>query len=171
LGTGISQKYTMIDGDEQYRRRSNLIPTLQEIQKTKNYLSREDLEAVSIKLGIPLSEVYGVATFYHQFELKPPGIFKISVCMGTACYLRGNTENYEMLKQLLKLKPGKKTTDDGVFTLEKTRCFGCCSLAPVIRINDDIYGAVDIKTLRRLIAKYRSRAKQIQAKARERRIR
>ncbi|MHA1506299.1 MAG: NADH-quinone oxidoreductase subunit NuoE family protein [Candidatus Asgardarchaeia archaeon] len=136
--------------------RKKLIAILQYIQKKIGYLPREAIEGVSNDLGLPISEVYSVATFYHQFVLEKPGKHKIWVCMGTACHLKGNDENYRFLKEMLGLGPDEKTTKDGLFTLEKARCFGCCSLAPVIKIDDDLYGEVDTRKLRLLIAKYKS---------------
>ena len=138
------------------RERKRLIAILQQIQREVGYLPREAIESVSKDLGLPTSEVYSVATFYHQFSLEKPGKHKIWVCMGTACHLRGNDENYRFLREILGLGSGEKTTKDGLFTLEKARCFGCCSLAPVIKIDDELYGGVDTRKLRHLIAKYKS---------------
>ena len=138
------------------KERKRLIAILQQVQREMGYLPREAIESISKGLGLSMSEVYSVATFYHQFSLVRPGKHKIWVCMGTACHLRGNDENYRFLREILGLGPDEKTTKDGLFTLEKARCFGCCSLAPVIKIDDELYGGVDTRKLRRLIAKYKS---------------
>ncbi len=148
---------------------SSLIPVLQYVQGRLGYLPREALVAVSEELNVPLSKVYGVVTFYHQFSLTPPTPFTIYVCMGTACHLNGNAENYELLKELLKIRPGTNVSEDGLFRLEKVRCYGCCSLAPVIRVNNDLYGNVDARMIRRIVAKYRSLAKELKVSPRARR--
>jgi len=140
--------------------RRHLIRILQEIQREYGYLPRETLEEVSRILHIPLSDVLTVATFYHQFTLESPGLFTIWVCMGTACHLKGNAENYDYLRTILGLKEGEKTTKDKLFTVEKARCFGCCSLAPVIVVTGpgirDLYGYVTPRDINKIIAKYRS---------------
>ena len=138
----------------------NLIPLLQEIQKRLGYLPRWSLELVSDHLRIALSKIYGVATFYHQFSLAPPGLYTIQLCMGTACHIKGNADNYKFLMNLLNLNPDEKTTKDGLFTVTKVRCLGCCSLAPVMKVGDDIYGRVDFKSIRRIISKYKAEAKR-----------
>jgi len=143
--------------------RGYIIGVLQGIQKAYGYLPRGELEAFSRASGIPLSRIYSVATFYHQFRLDPPGRVTIWVCMGTACHLRGNAENYEYLRNLLKIPPGGTTSRDGLFTVEKARCFGCCSLAPVVKIGDKLIGNADPKKLARIIAQMR---KELLAEAR-----
>lgn len=144
--------------------RQNLIRILQAIQKEYKYLPRSALELVSSHMNIPLSDILTVATFYHQFTLEKPGIFTIWVCMGTACHLKGNNDNYEYLRRLLGLDNGRETTSDGIFTLKKARCFGCCSLAPVIAITGphgrDLYGYVTPQKLRGIISKYRVLARR-----------
>ena len=124
------------------------------------------MRLIATNLGVSYSEVYGVATFYHQFRLQPPGIYVIQVCMGTGCHAKGNADNFEHLKLLLDLKFNQCITKDGVFSLEAARCFGCCSLAPVIRVTDStgsyqrLYGHVDQKALKKILAEYREKAKQ-----------
>jgi NADH:ubiquinone oxidoreductase subunit E len=147
--------------------RRALILTLQKIQNSLGYLPKWSLELVSNHLKIPLSTIYGVATFYHQFNLNPPGRNVIQVCMGTACHIRGNSENYAFLLNLLNIDPGENTSKDGQFTVLKVRCLGCCSLAPVIKVNDDIYGKVDFPTIRRIISKYRLATKELHVVSRE----
>ena len=113
---------------------TNLIGALQALQNKYGFLPEAGLKAISRVLGVPLSKVYGVATFYHQFKIKPSGRYIILVCKGTACHTKGNANNYDFLKLLLGLDSANNTTKDGVFSLEPARCFGCCSLAPVIMI-------------------------------------
>jgi len=141
------------------RSRRALIPALQRIQDSLGYLPRWSLRLASNHLKVPLSTVYGVATFYHQFSLEPPGEYVIQICMGTACHIRGNSENYAFLLNLLGIGPNEKTSKDGLFTVLKVRCLGCCSLAPVMKVNDDIYGKVDFKKIRKIISRYRSAAR------------
>lgn len=126
-----------------------IIPILYALQSELGYLNREWLEIASEKTQLPLSQVYSVAKFFTAFSLKPRGEHTISVCLGTTCHVKGNKEIFEHLKRELRVEEGE-TTDDGLFTLQKVRCLGCCSLAPVMMIDDDVYGnltrekAVDI---------------------------
>lgn len=146
--------------------RKDLIQVLQAVQERYGYLPRESLRLIAINLGASFSEVYGVATFYHQFRLQPPGIYVIQVCMGTGCHAKGNADNFEHFKLLLDLKSGQYLTKDKVFSLESARCFGCCSLAPVVMVTDGtgnyrrLYGHVDQKALKKILAEYREKAKQ-----------
>jgi len=143
-------------------KRQYLIRVLQEIQARYGYLPKEALKKVSEVMKIPLTEVITVATFYHQFRLERPGKYLILVCMGTACHLRGNTQNYKFLRTYLGIRSGESTTSDGLFTVEKARCFGCCSLAPVIMVmsrdgkHKKLYGGVNPVTLRKIINYYRA---------------
>jgi NADH:ubiquinone oxidoreductase subunit E len=146
--------------------RKDLIQLLQAVQDRYGYLSRDSLRMISKNLGVSLSEVYGVATFYHQFRLVPPGKYVIQVCMGTGCHAKGNADNFEYLRLLLGLESGEITTKDRMFSLEAARCFGCCSLAPVIMISEStgdysrIYGHVNQKVLKKILTEYREKAIQ-----------
>ncbi len=146
--------------------RKNLIQVLQAVQEKYGYLSKESLKMIANNLSASFSEVYGVATFYHQFRLQPPGKYIIQVCMGTGCHARGNADNFEHLKLLLDLRNGQNLTKDKVFTLEAARCFGCCSLSPVIMITDStgnyrkLYGHVDQKALKKILTGYREKSEQ-----------
>ena len=146
--------------------RKDLIQVLQAVQERYGYLPKESLRMIAINMGVSFSEVYGVATFYHQFRLQPPGMYVIQVCMGTGCHAKGNADNFEHLKLLLDLKPDQNLTQDKVFSLESARCFGCCSLAPVLAVTDStgnyrrLYGHVDQKVLKKILAEYREKAKQ-----------
>jgi len=166
VGDEVDEKFVE-DVASRYRfQRRYLMRMLQEIQSRFGYLPRWALKKLSKLTGVPLAEVLNVATFYHQFKLEKPGYFRILVCMGTACHLRGNALNYEFLRRLLNIEEGKQTSPDGLFTVEKVRCFGCCSLAPVIMVvsRDDkyrrLYGYVDQQMLRRIIAEHRSMIKR-----------
>lgn len=144
--------------------RSKLINMLQDIQKEFYYLPRQTLETLSIKLNIPLSEILNVATFYHQFRLQPLGTYVIQVCFGTTCYLKGSPEIYESIGKILGLKERENTTEDGTVTVEKARCFGCCSLAPVIMVLSSdgseryVHGRLNITEGKKIALNYRTRA-------------
>ena len=128
----------------------NLIMILQAIQRRYNYLPQPTLTYLSEKIGVPLSQIYGVGTFYSTFSLKPKGRNIISICLGTACHVRGAERVHERLEETLHIHDGE-TTEDMRFTLESVRCIGCCSLGPVVKINEDIHGRITsdeaIKTL------------------------
>ncbi len=143
------------------RERRYLIRILQDIQSIFGYLPRKALESIAREVNVTLSEVLTVATFYHQFRLEPPGKYVILVCMGTACHLRGNNSNYNFLKEYLGVKPGSSLSRDGLFSVEKARCFGCCGLAPVVMVVSSdgshrrLYGRVNPSKLKALIERYR----------------
>lgn len=134
---------------------ANLIAALQRLQEKNGFLPKDLLIKLSEDERIPLSRIFGVATFYHQFKLESPGRVLISVCMGTACHLRGNADNYEFLRRFLRIAPAKSVSDDGLFSLEKARCFGCCSLAPVVKVGDKLVGKATPRELQRIISQVR----------------
>ena len=135
-----------------------LIPVLQEAQGILGYLPGEALSIISKELRIPLANVYGVASFYSQFRLKPSGRHRISVCMGTACYVRGAERLLEKIMELLKTGCGE-TTPDLLFSLEQTRCVGACGLAPVVTVGGDVYGNVTPEGIPKILEKYGRDAK------------
>lgn len=116
-----------------------LMPVLQQAQEIYGYLPIEVQALVAEGLGISLSEVYGVATFYSQFRLNPKGIYRISICLGTACYVKGAAKVLEAVERKLGIQVGE-CTPDGLFSLESCRCVGACGLAPVMMINDEVFG-------------------------------
>ncbi|WP_313339082.1 NADH-quinone oxidoreductase subunit NuoE [Sedimentibacter sp.] len=132
-----------------------LMPVLQEAQEIFGYLPREILQLISSSLRIPMAEIYGVATFYSQFSFIPKGKNTISVCLGTACYVKGAQAILEEIETVLGIKAGS-TTPDLKFSIDSTRCVGDCSLAPVIVINEDVYAKVTKDKVKELIEKYRS---------------
>jgi len=138
---------------------SPLIPVLQAIQHEQGYLSRDALRLVSVKTGASLSRVFGVATFYHQFRLRPEGKHMISICRGTACHVAGVTDLYNMLVEELGLHPPEDTSEDGLFTLHEVRCLGACSLAPVVKVDETVYGKITQKKLRSVLDQYREKKK------------
>jgi len=132
-----------------------LMPIMQKAQELFGYLSLETQSVIADGLGIPVSEVYGVATFYAQFSLEPKGEYVIGVCTGTACYVKGAQAVLEEVEKVLGVPKGK-TTSDGRFTIQDTRCIGCCGLAPVMVINDDVYGRLVPSDIPGIIEKYKA---------------
>lgn len=130
-----------------------LMPILQEAQDVYGYLPKEVQKRIAEALDMPVSEVFGVATFYSQFLLNPKGNNPISVCLGTACYVKGSGQIMEKLEELLKIKSGG-ITPDLKFSLDATRCIGACGLAPVMTIGEDVYGRLDPSQLEGILAKY-----------------
>ena len=133
---------------------SALISILHEANDRCGYLSREVMDHISTVTEIPTAEIYGVATFYSYFKLKPQGKHYISVCMGTACYIRGAAKVLEAFEEELDVKVGD-TTDDSLFTLGETRCIGACGLAPVVMVDEKVYANVEPKQVREIIADYK----------------
>ena len=130
-----------------------LIPVMQKAQELCGYLSFETMELISERMDVPVSEIYGVATFYALFSLKPKGEYIISVCTGTACYVKGAQAVLDEVKKQLGIESGE-TTEDGKFSIQDTRCLGCCGLAPVMTINNDVYGRLDPADVKDILAKY-----------------
>ncbi len=132
------------------KERSSLIPILQDLQEQHGYLSRDGIYEVADYLGLPESKIYGVATFYNQFTLIPPGKYRIQVCRGTACHVKGSLNLLEQLQLELDLQPGQ-TARDGIFSLETVACLGACSIAPVITVNGEFHGRLDKDKLRKVV--------------------
>ena len=137
---------------------SYLIAVLHKAQELYGYLPQHVMDQVADKMQIPTAHIWGVATFYHYFNLKPVGKNIVSVCMGTACYVKGADKVLEVLKRELGVQVGE-TTEDKLFTLQEARCLGACGIAPVIMINDKIYGELDSKKTVNLINQYRKAEK------------
>ena len=131
------------------------MPVLQKAQDIYGYLPVEVQIMIAEGLGLSLEEVYSVVTFYSQFSLNPIGKYRVSVCLGTACYVKGAQAILDELEKELGIKAGG-TTPDGVFTLEATRCLGCCGLAPVMTVGEDVYGRLMPEEVRGILDKYRS---------------
>jgi NADH:ubiquinone oxidoreductase subunit E len=132
----------------------NLVMILQAIQRRYNYLPRAALAYLAIKIGLPLSRIYGVATFYSTFSVQSRGRNIISVCRGTACHVRGSAEVHEKIKQRLGVEDGE-TTPDGCFTLETVRCVGGCSLGPMVKINEEMCGRVTADQIEKILDKHK----------------
>lgn len=132
----------------------SLMQVLHKAQDIFGYLPIEVQKFISSELDVSLAEVYGVATFYTQFAIEPKGKHKIGVCLGTACYVKGAQLIMDKLTKELNVKVGG-TTQDNLFTFEATRCLGCCGLAPVMMIDQDVYGKLEPKKIPEILAKYK----------------
>ena len=141
----VIEKYKGTDGA--------LIPVLHEAQNIFGYLPIEVQKKISDGLDVPMTEIYGVVTFYTQFSIYPKGKYHIGVCLGTACYVKGSGDIIDRIKQRLGVEVGQ-CTDDGKFSLEATRCIGACGLAPVLTVNDDVYGRLTVDDVDDILAKY-----------------
>ncbi len=131
-----------------------VIPVLHKAQEIYGYLPIEVQEMISEGLDVPLAEIYGIVTFYTQFSLNPKGKYHIGVCLGTACYVKGSGDILEKIKEILGIEVGE-CTPDGLFSIEATRCIGACGLAPVLTVNDDVYGRLVVDDVEGIINKYR----------------
>ena len=130
-----------------------LMPILQKAQDIYGYLPAEVQQIVAEELDMPFEEIYGVVTFYTQFTLNPKGKYNISVCMGTACYVKGSGDLLEAVEDNLGISDGG-CTPDGKFSLDATRCLGCCGLAPLITVNEDVYGRLTKDDVKSVLEKY-----------------
>ncbi|MBU5483391.1 NADH-quinone oxidoreductase subunit NuoE [Clostridium sp. MSJ-11] len=148
----INELNSFIDGLR--NKEDALIAVLHRAQKIFGYLPREVQNFIAEKLNVPVSKVYGVVTFYSYFNTEPKGKYVISVCMGTACFVRGAGDVLHEFENKLELKTGE-TTADGMFTLDALRCVGACGLAPVVTINDKVYGHVTKDQVGKLLEDYK----------------
>ena len=147
-----SQLRQMIE--EQKHERGALMPIMQQAQAIYGYLPIEVQTIIAEGLGIPMQEVYGTATFYSQFNLNPKGKFQVSVCLGTACYVKGAGDVFAAFVRELGIENGE-CTEDNLFSLDSCRCIGACGLAPVMMVNDDVYGNVTPAAVPSILEKYR----------------
>ncbi len=152
-GTGEQKQKLLQVISELKDERGSLMPILQKAQEIYGYLPIEVQTMISDETGIPLEKIYGVATFYSQFSLTPKGKYQISVCLGTACYVKGSGDIYNKLMALLGIESGG-CTPDGKFSLDACRCIGACGLAPVMTINGEVYGKLTVDMLEGILAKY-----------------
>lgn len=140
-------------------KQGNLIMILHELQNHYGYVPREASLQLSKILDVPLARIYEVTTFYNFFKLEAPGKHKIAVCMGTACYLKGAPQILNEIKNILNVEEGK-TTKDGLFYLDMVRCLGCCGLAPVMMIDDKVYGKVKKDQVMEILSQYGNEKKE-----------
>lgn len=142
--------------EENMNKKGSLMLILQEAQRIFGYLPIEVQSIISEGLNVPLAEIYGVATFYSQFTLVPKGEFEIGVCLGTACYVRGAQGIIDKIKKEVGIEVGG-TTADRRFSLVATRCIGACGLAPVMTINEDVYGKLKLEEVADIVKKYKDK--------------
>ncbi len=135
------------------KEKSNLIQILNEVQEKYGYIPKQAQVEISNYLSIPMAEIYGVITFYSRFTLEPKGKYNISVCLGTACFVKGSQALLDRLKERLKIEEGQ-TTPDGKFSIDATRCVGACGLAPVFTVNNEVYGKATVKKLDEVLDEY-----------------
>ena len=131
----------------------SLMKAMQKAQDIYGYLPIEIMQRIAVACNVAVEEVYGIATFYAQFNIEPMGKYKIGICLGTACYVKGSGVILDKAKERLHIEPGH-TTEDMKYTLEATRCIGCCGLAPVLTVNGEVYGNLVPEDLDKIFAKY-----------------
>lgn len=135
------------------KERNQLIAILNEIQEKYGYIPKQSQITISEELSIPMAEIYGVITFYSRFTLAPKGKYNISICLGTACYVKGSQKILDRAKERLRIEAGE-VTEDGKFSIDDVRCVGACGLAPVFMVNDEVYGNATVKQFDEVIDKY-----------------
>ncbi len=136
--------------------KSNLIQILNEVQEHFGYIPQKAQMEISEYLDMEMAEIYGVITFYSRFTLKPKGKYNISVCLGTACFVKGSEKLLDTAKEALKIKEGE-TTADGKFSIDATRCIGACGLAPVFTVNEEVYGKATPEMMKKVIEEYKNK--------------
>lgn len=142
--------------EENSKKEGPLISILHEIQNEFSFLPFYALEIVAEKLEISLEEIYSVLTFYSQFKLQETGKYKISICQGTVCYVKGSQKLVDEVKRILNISDGEKTSDS-MFSLDTTRCLGACGLAPILTVNDKVYGHVNPEDIQSIINEYKGK--------------
>jgi NADH:ubiquinone oxidoreductase subunit E len=152
-------KAYIAETQEKEHAESFLIAVLHKAQELYGFLPTDVMDEVAQEMRIPTAHIWGVATFYHYFNLTPPGQHVISICLGTACYVRGAGQILQAIKDELKIEMGE-VTPDGMFSLQPARCLGACGLAPVVMIDDKIHGELTPKKMVQLINQYRKQAKK-----------
>ena len=140
--------------DKYHGQKGNLMPIMQQINHTFNYLPPDVLRYVSVELDIGLSDIYNIASFYNSFSLTPRGRHTIKICMGTTCYVKGGERLFNKVRDEFEVENGG-TTKDMRFTLESVACLGCCGLAPAIMVNDEVYGKVKVSNIMKILEQYK----------------
>jgi len=153
-GTAEQERQLQAVIDENKHDKSNLMVVMQKAQDIYGYLPFEVQNMIAEGMEVPLEKVYGVATFYAQFSLSPKGKYNISVCLGTACYVKGSGDLFDKLSEKLGIG-ADECTEDGKFSLTACRCIGACGLAPVLTVNDDVYGRLTVDDIDGILEKYK----------------
>ena len=152
-GTKEQQEQLFKVIDENGGTHGSVMPILQKAQESYGYLPIEVQTMIAEKMDVPLEEIYGVSTFYSLFALTPKGKYNVSVCMGTACYVKGAADVLGKICEVLGIQP-EECTQDGKFSITECRCIGACGLAPVMTVNDDVYGRVSVSEVEDILSKY-----------------
>lgn len=152
-GTKEQQEQLFKVIDENGGTHGSVMPILQKAQEIYGYLPIEVQTMIAEKMDVPLEEIYGVSTFYSLFALTPKGKYNVSVCMGTACYVKGAADVLGKICEVLGIQP-EECTQDGKFSITECRCIGACGLAPVMTVNDDVYGRVSVSEVEAILSKY-----------------
>lgn len=152
-GTKEQQEQLFKVIDENGGTHGSIMPILQKAQEIYGYLPIEVQTMIAEKMDVPLEEIYGVSTFYSLFALTPKGKYNVSVCMGTACYVKGAADVLNKICEVLGIQP-EECTQDGKFSITECRCIGACGLAPVMTVNDDVYGRVSVSEVEDILSKY-----------------
>ena len=152
-GTKEQQEQLFKVIDENGGTHGSVMPILQKAQEIYVYLPIEVQTMIAEKMDVPLEEIYGVSTFYSLFALTPKGKYNVSVCMGTACYVKGAADVLGKICEVLGIQP-EECTQDGKFSITECRCIGACGLAPVMTVNDDVYGRVSVSEVEDILSKY-----------------
>ena len=152
-GTKEQQEQLFKVIDENGGTHGSVMPILQKAQEIYGYLPIEVQTMIAEKMDVPLEEIYGVSTFYSLFALTPNGKYNVSVCMGTACYVKGAADVLGKICEVLGIQP-EECTQDGKFSITECRCIGACGLAPVMTVNDDVYGRVSVSEVEDILSKY-----------------
>ena len=152
-GTKEQQEQLFKVIDENGGTHGSVMPSLQKAQEIYGYLPIEVQTMIAEKMDVPLEEIYGVSTFYSLFALTPKGKYNVSVCMGTACYVKGAADVLGKICEVLGIQP-EECTQDGKFSITECRCIGACGLAPVMTVNDDVYGRVSVSEVEDILSKY-----------------
>lgn len=152
-GTKEQQEQLFKVIDENGGTHGSVMPILQKAQEIYGYLPIEVQTMIAEKMDVPLEEIYGVSTFYSLFALTPKGKYNVSVCMGTACYVKGAADVLGKICEVLGIQP-EECTQDGKFSITECRCIGACGLAPVMTVNDDVYGRVSVGEVEDILSKY-----------------
>lgn len=139
--------------------KSDVIPLLQKVQVANGYVPEEAIHEISRLTSAAESDIFSVVTFYKQFRLRPPGKYLIKVCDGTACHVNDSMLLLDVIREDLKLHDSNDTTDDGLFTVETVACLGCCSIGPVLFVNEDVHGKLTAQSVRKLLKEYQRKAR------------
>lgn len=157
--TDMNYKYLSTEIVKKGADKSDVIPLLQKVQVANGFVPEEAMHEIARLTGAADSDIFSVVTFYKQFRLKPPGKFLIKVCDGTACHVNDSMLLLDVIKSDLKLDDSSDTTADGLFTVETVACLGCCSIGPVIFVNEDVYGKLTAQSVRKILREYQRKAR------------